>query len=72
MGRMPLRLLNIPEEHEALVLYSEDALPDEVELAIYPPMTNTVECGGQVKDSGMVLLQLGKSVRQTVVQRDDD
>eukprot|EP00974_Lingulodinium_polyedra_P073045 7069775-Lingulodinium_polyedra.AAC.1 len=35
-------------------------------------MTNTVECGGQVKDSKTVLLQMGKSVRQTVVQRDDD
>eukprot|EP00974_Lingulodinium_polyedra_P035995 3453295-Lingulodinium_polyedra.AAC.1 len=65
MDRMPLHLLNVPEGHEALVMFSEDALPDEVELAIYPPMTNTVECGSQVKDSEMVLLQMGKSVRQT-------
>eukprot|EP00974_Lingulodinium_polyedra_P123629 11187508-Lingulodinium_polyedra.AAC.1 len=72
MDRMPLHMLNSPEEHEELVLYSEDALPDEVELAIYPPMTTTVECGGQAKDNDMVLLQMGKSVRQTVVQRDDD
>eukprot|EP00974_Lingulodinium_polyedra_P087607 8491521-Lingulodinium_polyedra.AAC.1 len=62
---MPLHLLNIPEEHAALVLYPEDALPDEVEVAICPPMTTTVECGGQAKDCELALLQMGKSVRQT-------
>eukprot|EP00974_Lingulodinium_polyedra_P033154 3188604-Lingulodinium_polyedra.AAC.1 len=62
---MPLSLLNVPEDDSMLTLYSEESLPDTVELAFYPPKTNTVEYKGQLKNNEIVLLHTGKSVRQT-------
>ena len=43
------------------------------ELAIYPPMTNTVGLERQPQPGEIVLLQMGQNtVRQAVVKRDDD
>ena len=44
-----------------------------VELAVYPPMTNTLALDQQPNSDEIVLLQIGENtVRQTVVKRDDD
>ena len=50
------------------------SLPDVVELAIYPPMTNTLKLEtAQPQGNDIVLLQIGSNTtRQQVVQRDDD
>ena len=53
---------------------SRDISASYVELAVYPPMTNTLSNLPREPKSGeIVLLQIGpNTVRQVVVQRDDD
>eukprot|EP00974_Lingulodinium_polyedra_P035627 3417957-Lingulodinium_polyedra.AAC.1 len=69
---MPLQLLTIPEDCAPPALFAEHELVDTVELAIYPPMTSVVKLDKPVQADEMVLLQMGKSVRQTVEKHDDD
>ena len=72
--RLPLTLLLANVDEVTLVEPIIAAEVDHVELAIYPPMTNTMSnLPRKPKQGEIVLLQVGaKTVRQEVVQRDDD
>ena len=69
---MPLSLLLASVEDITLAPL-EPVTATEVELAIYPPMTATFELENRPGPGEIVLLQIGhNTVRQAVVQRDDD
>eukprot|EP00974_Lingulodinium_polyedra_P108941 10543454-Lingulodinium_polyedra.AAC.1 len=56
-----------------MALFSGDGLVGFVDLAIYPPMTGTVQLARLARRGGTALLQSGaESARRAVVQRDDD
>ena len=69
---MPLSLLTATADN--IVLGPPlDCNNQEVELAVYPPMTNTIKLDQQPGRGEIVLLQMGQNiVRQTCVKRDDD
>ena len=72
--RLPLSLLsaNIDE----VTLANADFTPSErfVELAVYPPMSNTLSMTSRKPEAGeIVILQVGpNTMKQAVGQRDDD
>ena len=72
--RLPLSLLTANVDEITSAEPSTDISASYVELAVYPPMTNTMSHLPRKPHSGeIVLLQIGpNTVRQVVVQRDDD
>ena len=70
--RMPLSLL-LTSAEDIILAPMEFSPKSEVELAVYPPMTNTLELNERPGPGEIVLLQIGhNTVRQVVAQRDDD
>jgi len=71
--RLPLTLLTANVD-EVTLAEPSDINASYVELAVYPPMTNTMSHLPRKPQPGeIVLLQVGpNTVRQVVVQRDDD
>ena len=72
--RMPLSLLTANVDEVTLAEPQVDPNVSYVELAVYPPMSNTLSHLPRTPVQGeMVLLQVGpNTMRQVVVQRDDD
>ena len=72
--RMPVSLLTADLDAVTLAEPSQDIDSDFVELAVYPPMTNTLShVPRKPEQPEIVLLQVGPTtMRQEVVQRDDD
>ena len=70
---MPLSLLTCSPEELHIEEPIEVGAAEYAELAVYPPMTNTVGLDRQPEPGEIVLLQMGhNTVRQAVVKRDDD
>ena len=71
--RMPLSLLQCSPEDLMVGEPVEVTAAEYAELAVYPPMTNTVRLERQPEPGEIVLLQMGQNtVRQAVVKRDDE
>ncbi len=71
--RMPLSLMTTQPEDIHLDAPIEQPEADWVELGIYAPVTHMFELENEPEWGEMILIQMGhNTVRQTVVQRDDD